>query len=104
VRKAAALRLREMVAYAKDSIVSQTLIDRKTGSLTLFAFDRGQHLSEHTAPCDACVHVLDGRAELVIGGKPLVVSAGELAIMPAGVPHAVRAIRRFKMLLIMIRS
>lgn len=98
------IRLSEAIAYAEGAIVSRTLIDRKAGTLTLFAFDVGQGLSEHTAPYDATVQVLDGEGELTIGGEKVVARAGELVIMPAHVPHAVRARQRFKMLLIMIRG
>lgn len=76
----------------------------KIGTITLFAFDRGQGLSEHTAPFDAVVHILDGTAEITIGGKPQIVNAGEMLIMPANVSHALQAKQRFKMLLVMIRS
>jgi len=101
--KGVAIELAGHIKYAEDSVVSKTLLDKKTGTLTLFAFDAGQGLSEHTSPYDATVQILDGEAELTIGGKATVVKAGELCIMPAGVPHAVRANQRFKMLLIMIR-
>lgn len=92
------------IAYSRGSIVSRTLCDRKSGTLTLFAFDRGQGLSEHSAPYDAYVHVLDGEADFIIGGKAVRAKAGQMVIMPADVPHAVKAVTRFKMLLIMIRS
>lgn len=98
------IRLLEAIAYADGAIVSRTLIDRKAGTLTLFAFDAGQGLSEHTAPYDATVQVLDGEGELTIGGETVVARAGDLVIMPAHVPHAVQARQRFKMLLIMIRG
>lgn len=91
------------VDYAAGSVVSKTIMDKKTGTLTLFAFDQGQGLSEHTSPFDATVQVVDGVAELVVGGVPHTVTAGQLFIMPANVPHSVRAVERFKMLLIMIR-
>jgi quercetin dioxygenase-like cupin family protein len=91
------------VQYAEDAIVSKTLIDKKTGTLTLFAFDAGQGLSEHTSPYDATVQVVEGTAVLTIGGQRVEARAGELVIMPANVPHDVRAETRFKMLLIMIR-
>jgi quercetin dioxygenase-like cupin family protein len=91
------------VDYAPGSVVSKTILDRKTGTLTLFAFDAGQGLSEHTSPYDATVQVVDGAAELIVGGKPNRVAKGQLFIMPAGIPHSVRAVERFKMLLIMIR-
>ncbi len=98
------LALATGVAYADGSVVSKTLLDKKAGTLTLFAFDQGQGLSEHTAPYDATVLVVDGEATLVIGGKPVRARSGEMVIMPAGVPHSVRADARFKMLLIMIRE
>ncbi len=93
-----------LVEYAADSIVSKTILDKSVGNLTLFAFDRGQRLSEHTSPYDAVVEVLDGKASLTIGGREVEASAGDLIVMPANVPHAVTAVDRFKMLLIMIRS
>jgi quercetin dioxygenase-like cupin family protein len=98
-----ALKLAGAVKYEAGSIVSKTLMDKKSGSLTLFAFAAGQGLSEHTSPYDATVQVLDGEATLRIGGKEVKAATGDLVIMPAKVPHAVRADRRFKMLLIMIR-
>lgn len=91
------------VTYAEGAIVSKTLLDKKSGTLTLFAFDAGQGLSEHTSPYDATVCILDGEAVLTIGGKELHAAQGEMVIMPAGVPHDVQARTRFKMLLIMIR-
>lgn len=93
-----------LVEYADGAVVSRTLLKRGTGTLTLFAFDRDQGLSEHTAPFDATVLVVDGCAELTIGGRKTEVRAGQLTVMPANVPHAVRAPERFKMLLIMIRE
>lgn len=95
--------LAEHVAYADGSVVSKTLLDKKTGTLTLFAFDAGQGLSEHTSPYDATVLILDGEAVLTIGGEQVKAATGEMTIMPANVPHDVRAESRFKMLLIMIR-
>ena len=92
------------VAYADDAIVSKTLLDKKAGTLTLFAFDAGQGLSEHTSPYDATVLVVEGEAVLMIGGKRVEARTGELVIMPANVPHDVRAEKRFKMLLIMVRE
>ena len=97
-------QLDALVGYGEDSIVSKTILDKHAGTLTLFAFDRGQRLSEHTSPYDAVVQVVDGRARLTIGGQDTDVNAGELIIMPANVPHAVTAIERFKMLLIMVRT
>lgn len=93
-----------LIAYASEAIVSRVLVSGKTGSVTLFAFGRGQQLSEHTAPFDALVHVLDGEGQVTVGGKPFPVRAGQMVLMPAGVPHAVLATERFKMLLTMIRA
>ncbi len=98
------LALARAAEYATGSIVSRTLLKTETGTLTLFAFDAGQELSEHTAPFNAVVQVLDGAANLTIGGKAVAVQAGELVLMPANVPHAVRAGTRFKMLLTMFRT
>lgn len=97
-------RLIDMIDYQADSIVSRTIIDQKMGTLTLFAFGQGQGLSEHTAPFDALVYLLDGEAEVTISGKSLRVTAGEMVIMPANEPHALKALTRFKMMLVMIRS
>jgi quercetin dioxygenase-like cupin family protein len=97
-------RLAELVEYAPGAVVSRTLAKSEAGTLTVFAFDRGEALSEHTTPFDAYVQVLDGRAELVIGGESVLAQAGETVVMPADVPHAVKAIQRFKMLLIMLRG
>lgn len=101
---AAPTNLAELVAYQEGAVVSRTLIDKKTGTVTLFAFDEGQRLSEHTAPFDATVHVLDGEAEIVVSGKPFRLQAGEIVILPANQPHALSAVKKFKMVLIMIRS
>jgi quercetin dioxygenase-like cupin family protein len=100
----AASSLVNLVAYQEGSVVSKTLIEKKTGTVTLFAFDKGQGLSEHTAPFDALVCVLDGAAEIAISGNPVTVRQGEMLVMPANEPHALRAIEQFKMMLIMIRS
>ena len=97
-------RLVDLVAYQKGSVVSRTIIDKKAATVTLFSFDEGQGLSEHTAPFDALVYLLDGEAEIVISGKPLHLREGEMIIMPANQPHALKAVKRFKMLLTMIRS
>lgn len=99
-----AISMRDYVAYAGGAVVSKTLLDKKSGTLTLFSFDTGQGLSEHTSPYDATVLVVDGEATLVIGGKPVSAKTGEMVIMPAGVPHSLRADKRFKMLLVMIRE
>ena len=96
--------LADAVAYADGSVVSKTLLKKESGNITLFAFDKGQGLSEHTAPFDAVVYILDGQAEVTIGGNPRSVSAGKMLIMPANISHALHAIDRFKMLLVMIRS
>jgi quercetin dioxygenase-like cupin family protein len=101
---AAPQRLADLAQYAEGSIVSRALVQKSVGSLTLFAFDAGQGLSEHTAPFDAFVQVLDGEVELTIGGKSVPAVAGEVVLMPANVPHAVKAHKRFKMLLSMIRG
>ncbi len=98
------LKLAELVEYQEGSVVSRTIIDQKTGTLTLFAFSQGQGLSEHTAPFDALVHLLDGQAEVTISGKSYLLTEGETIIMPANKPHALKAIKAFKMLLVMIRS
>lgn len=99
-----AAQLETLIGYAPDSIVSKTILDKHIGTVTLFAFDKGQKLSEHTSPYDAIVLVTDGRATVVIDGQARGVSAGQIIIMPANVPHAVDADERFKMLLIMIRG
>ncbi len=98
-----AMDLAGSVDYAAGSIVSKTLLNKKTGTLTLFAFDAGQGLSEHTSPYDATIFVLDGEGTITIDGEIKKVKAGELIIMPANIPHDVQAEERFKMLLIMIR-
>lgn len=100
---ATANRLADLVVYAEGSIVSRTLAQHRTASVTLFAFDAGQALSEHTTAFDAYLHVLDGEVDLVVGGKAVLAHAGEIVLMPAGVPHEVNARVRFKMLLTMIR-
>ena len=99
-----ALNLAGLLQYQDGAVVSRTLLDKDAGTVTLFAFDKGEGLSEHTAPYDAMVQVLDGEAEIKISGKANRVKAGELIIMPANKPHALRAVDKFKMLLIMIRS
>ncbi len=98
------LSYKDLVSYQKHSVVSKQILNKKTGSLTLFAFDKGEGLSEHTAPYDASVMILDGQTEIRIGGKPHTLKKGEMIIMPGGVPHSLKAVERFKMLLIMIRS
>ena len=98
------VRLADLVNYQEGAVVSRTLVNRTTGSVTLFAFDEGQGLSEHTAPFDALAHLLEGEAEISVSGKPLLSAAGEAVLMPAHQPHSLRALSRFKMLLTMIRS
>lgn len=97
-------KMKEIIDYHTGAIVSKTLIDKGAGSVTVFAFDAGQGLSEHTAPYDAMVCILDGEAEVTVSGKSHNLSEGEYIIMPANVPHSLRALKRFKMLLIMIKS
>jgi len=104
VAPAKALDLAGLVKYAPGSIVSRTIAENAAGTVTLFAFDKGQGLSEHSAPYDALVQVVDGEVLLTIGGKPVPAVAGELVLMPANVPHAVKAVKRFKMLLTMLRA
>jgi len=99
-----ALEMTKLVEYQEGAVVSRTLIDKKAGTVSLFAFAAGQGLSEHTAPFDALVYIIDGEAEVVISGKPLAVKQGQMVIMPAQQPHALRAIQKFKMALTMIRS
>lgn len=99
-----ALDLAGLVGYQEGAVVSRTLIDKQVGTLTLFAFDAGQGLSEHAAPYDAFVQVVEGAAEVTIAGTGHRLEAGQAIIMPANVPHAVRAQGRFKMLLVMIRA
>ncbi|MBI5529014.1 MAG: cupin domain-containing protein [Deltaproteobacteria bacterium] len=101
---AKAVRIETLVDYAPGAVVSKTLVQRGKGTITLFAFDKGQGLSEHTAPFDAFVQVLDGEAEITIGGEAVPARAGETVLMPANVPHALDARTRFKMLLSMIRE
>ena len=99
-----ALTMNELVAYSEGSVVSKTLIDKKIGTVTLFSFDAGQGLSEHTAPYDAFVQVVDGEAEVTIEGSAQTVTAGQMIIMPANKPHELKAVKPFKMLLVMIRA
>jgi len=94
----------DLIGYQAGSVVSRTIIDKDTGTLTLFAFAEGQGLSEHTTPFDALVYVIDGEVEVTISGKPLNLIEGEMVIMPANQPHALKATKRFKMMLVMIKS
>lgn len=101
---AKAVAVAALVEYQDGAVVSRTIIERNTGTVTLFAFDRGQGLSEHTAPFDALVHIIDGEAVVIVDGKVINLKAGEATIMPANRPHALRADSRFKMMLVMIRG
>ena len=99
-----ATRLIDLIDYQEGSVVSREIISKKTGTVTLFAFDEGQGLSEHTAPFDAFVYCLDGEAEITISGNSTRLKEAEMIIMPAHEPHALKALKKFKMLLIMIRT
>ena len=98
------INFNEAIAYAVGAVVSKQIIKKETGNVTLFAFDKGEGLSEHTAPFDALVQLLDGKAEIIIGGQPYLLTQGESIVMPAGIPHALKAIEQFKMLLTMIKE
>jgi quercetin dioxygenase-like cupin family protein len=102
--EAKVLNTNEIIGYQEGSVVSKTLIEKETGTVTLFAFDKNQGLSEHTAPFDALVQVIDGQAEITISGSKNNVKSGEMIIMPANEPHALTANERFKMMLTMIRK
>jgi quercetin dioxygenase-like cupin family protein len=96
-------KLKDLADYQEHSVVSREIIGKASGTMTVFAFDQGEGLSEHTAPFDAAVYILDGEAEILIEGKPHSVKEGEMIIMPANKPHALKAITRYKMLLVLIR-
>jgi quercetin dioxygenase-like cupin family protein len=98
------VKLADLVDYQQGAVVSREIMNEKTGTVTLFAFDKGQGLSEHTTPFDALVYLLDGEAEVTISEKPLNLKQGEMVIMPANQPHALKAIKRFKMMLTMIKA
>ena len=98
------VKIDELVSYQDGAIVSREIVKKPTGNVTVFAFDEGQGLSEHTAPFDALAQVLNGDAEITISGKPRHLQGGDMILMPAGQPHAVKALKRFKMILTMIRS
>jgi quercetin dioxygenase-like cupin family protein len=104
VVRAQSTKLVDLADYQAGSVVSRTIIDQKNGTVTFFAFDEGQGLSEHKAPYDALVHLLEGEAEIIISGTPLRLREGEMLILPSNRPHALRAVRKLKMLLTMIRS
>ncbi len=98
------LNLISLLKYQDDAIISREIIKKDVGTVTLFAFDKGQGLSEHTAPFDALVYIVDGVAEIIISGKSHTAKKGEMIIMPANKPHALKAIKKFKMLLVMIKA
>src|SRR3954467_5423998 len=98
------VRMIDLVNYQDGSVVSRTIVKHSTGTVTLFAFDEGQGLSEHTAAFDAVAHVLEGEAEITVSGRPLRTTTGEAVLLPANQPHALKALSRFKMVLTMIRS
>ncbi|MDX9724958.1 MAG: cupin domain-containing protein [Bacteroidales bacterium] len=94
----------DSVGYSEGGIVSKSVLKKETGNISLFSFDRGEALSEHTAPFDAMIQIVDGQGEITIGGKPFLLGEGQCIIMPANIPHSVKAIERFKMVLTMIKS
>jgi len=96
--------LKSIIDYQTNAVVSSEIMNKNTGTVTVFAFDRGQGLSEHTAPFDALVYIVDGASEITISGKSHPLKAGEMIIMPANEPHALKAVERFKMLLVMVKS
>ena len=98
------LELESLVEYQRGNVVSRTVVTKETGTVTLFAFDKGEGLSEHTTPYDALVYILDGKAEIIIAKKSFHLEKGQMIIMPANDPHALNALERFKMMLIMIKS
>jgi quercetin dioxygenase-like cupin family protein len=102
--KAKVFSFNDSVEYASGGILSKTVLKKETGNISLFSFAIGESLSEHTAPFDAMIEVVDGKGEITIGGKPFNLSAGEAIIMPANIPHAVKAVEKFKMVLTMIKS
>jgi quercetin dioxygenase-like cupin family protein len=104
IEKAQTMKMTSLAEYQEGSVVSRTLIDKKAGTVTFFAFDEGQGLSEHVAPYDALVSVLDGEVEVAISAKIYRIKEGEMIILPANKPHALKAIRKFKMMLIMIKA
>lgn len=104
VKKASVLRLAALAGYQKGAVVSREIIRKDTGTVTVFSFDKGEGLSEHTAPFDALVYVLDGRAQAFISGRQYMLTKGDLIIMPADKPHSIKAINKFKMLLVMVKE
>ena len=102
--KAKVFSFNDSVEYASGGILSKTVLKKETGNISLFSFAKGEALSEHTAPFDAMIQVVDGNGEVIIGGKSFILEAGQTIIMPANISHAVKAVERFKMVLTMIRS
>ena len=102
--KAKTFSFNDSIEYSDGGIVSKTVIKKETGNISLFSFDKGEALSEHTAPFDAMIEVVDGKGEITIGGKSNILETGQTIIMPANIPHAVKAVERFKMVLTMIKS
>jgi quercetin dioxygenase-like cupin family protein len=98
------MQLNKMIDYQKGAVVSRTIVKKNTGTVTLFSFAKGQGLSEHTAPFEALVYLVDGEAEITIAGKPQKAVTGDLVVLPANRPHALKAVKKFKMMLIMIKS
>jgi quercetin dioxygenase-like cupin family protein len=104
IEKGEKFAVADSVSYSAQSVISRQLLKSEKGNITLFAFDKGEGLSEHTAPFDAMVLLLDGKAEVMIGGKPNTLQTGDAILMPANIPHALKALERFKMMLVMIRG
>jgi quercetin dioxygenase-like cupin family protein len=102
--KGKSFKIENLIDYQENAVVSREIIRKETGTVTIFAFDKGEGLSEHTAPFDAMVQIVDGTAEIVISGNKNIVKNGEMIIMPANDPHALNAVEKFKMILTMIRS
>jgi quercetin dioxygenase-like cupin family protein len=102
--KAKVIKVEDLIEYQDGAVVSREIIRKETGTITIFAFDKGEGLSEHTAPFDAMVQVIDGKAEITISGNKNILITGDMIIMPANVPHALHGLERFKMVLTMIRS
>jgi len=102
--KAKVFTFNDSVEYASGGILSKTVLKKETGNISLFSFAKGEALSEHTAPFDAMIQVIDGTGEIIIGGKPFTLKSGEVIIMPANIPHSVKAVDKFKMVLTMIKS
>ena len=102
--KAKIFNFSDSIEYSDGGIVSKSVLKKQTGNISLFSFDKGEALSEHTAPFDAMIQVVDGRGEITIGGKPYILESGETIIMPSNISHSVKAVEKFKMVLTMIRS